>query len=80
MMENPLLLPGDQITVHFKQMNETSESFNAKGEVLSKRLTKQRIEHDSQLYYAVKFDALQPQGQKDIKDYVQKQTKMVTGK
>lgn len=71
LMENPLLLPGDQITIHFKRLSESTESFNAKGEILSKRLTKQKIEHDSQLYYAVKFDALQPQGEKIIKDYIQ---------
>lgn len=71
LMENPLLLPGDQITIHFKQLKGQSDSFNARGEILSKRLTKQKIEHDSQLYYAVKFDVLQPHGEKDIQEYVE---------
>lgn len=80
LMENPLLLPGDQITIHFKSLQPDGKPFNAKGEIITKRLTKQRIEHDSQLYYAIKFDVVQPSGEKDITQFIDEKNKQATGK
>ena len=72
LMENPLLLPGDTLTVHIGKNGDLQIPFNAKGEVLSKRLTKERVTHDSQIYYAFKFNQIQTFGENLIKSYVEK--------
>lgn len=55
LIENPLLLPGDVITVHMKAKDVVKQPFNCTAEVLTKRLVKTRIKHDTSLHYAVKF-------------------------
>lgn len=67
LMENPLLLPGDHITLHFRKCNETETSFNCTAEILTKRLTKQKIEHDTSIYYAVKFSTISKDAQTQMK-------------
>jgi len=70
LMENPLLLPGDQITLHFKKAGDSKESFNCTAEVLTKRLTKQKIEHDTNLYYAVRFNSISKDAKSELKNYI----------
>ena len=55
LIENPLLLPGDEITLHVRAGMGMQSGFNCQAEVLNKRLTKSRIQHDSSLHYIVKF-------------------------
>jgi hypothetical protein len=62
LMENPLLLPGDIVTLHFRAPRSQEKSFNTTAEILTKRLTKQKIQHDTRLHYALKFLTLHPQG------------------
>jgi hypothetical protein len=69
MMENPLLLPGEVIHLHFRN-TPTLECFNASAEVLTKRLTKQRIQHDTGIHYAVKFLQIGSEGKTQIKKQI----------
>lgn len=70
LMMNPLLLPGDILTIHMPASSELKTPFNAKGEVLTKRLTKERVTHDSQIYYAFKFTQVQTFGEKQIQEFI----------
>lgn len=63
LMENPLLLPGHVITI---QVRNGEQAFNSTVEILAKRLTKQRLQHDTRLHYAVKFLQLTPTGQQQL--------------
>jgi len=69
MMENPLLLPGEIIHIHFRN-SPSLECFNASAEVLTKRLTKQRIQHDTGIHYAVKFLQIGNEGKTQIKKQI----------
>lgn len=69
LMENPILLPGHIITIHFRNF-ENSVPFNCTAEVINKRLTKQRIQHNTGIYYAVKFVKIGTQGQQQIENWI----------
>ncbi len=75
LMENPLLLPGDVLTIHIPSSTNMKTPFNAKGEVLSKRLVKERVTHDTQIYYAIKFSQVQPFGETQITKHIESITK-----
>lgn len=78
LMQNPLLLPGDEVTLHCSENKDLKKSFNARAEILGKRLTKGKIEHDTGIYYAVKFLQLQPVGENQINEFIKE--KKQTGK
>lgn len=80
LMENPVLLPGNLITVHFKAQNDKDSSFNCVSEILNKRLTKQRIQHDTGLHYAVKFVQTNSVGEAQVQKWVQNQLKETKNK
>ena len=75
LMENPLLLPGDVLTLQITKSIHIQKTFNSRGEVLSKRLTKDRLAHDSQIYYALKFNEIQTAGKEQIQAYIETQLK-----
>ena len=70
LMRNPLILPGEVITIHCEQNKNIKTPFNAKAEIIAKRLVKGKIEHDTEIYYAVKFLQLQPVGEAQINLYI----------
>lgn len=72
LIENPLLLPGDVVTVHMKAKDKLEQAFNCTAQVLTKRLVKTRIQHDTSLHYAVKFLNLTELGQKQISQIFKK--------
>ncbi len=71
LMENPMLLPGDMVTVHFRSNSPSEKVFNVTGEILTKRLTKQKIQHDTRLYYALKFVNVHKDGAKQIQKWIE---------
>jgi c-di-GMP-binding flagellar brake protein YcgR len=75
LVANPALLPGSHIHLHFRATNNGEDSFNVVAEILTKRLTKAKIHHDSEIYYAVKFIQVQPVGQNQINKWVQEKLK-----
>lgn len=70
LMENPALLPGHLVNVHYRGIKETDQAFNCTAEILSKRLTKQRIQHDTGIYYAVKFVQKTPGADSQIQSWI----------
>jgi hypothetical protein len=70
LIENPLFLPGHIIHLHFRTQTNLV-SFNCTAEVLSKRLVKQRVQHDTRIHYAVKFLHLGQFGRDQIKTQIQ---------
>jgi hypothetical protein len=70
LMENPTLLPGEQILLHFRRQKNTQNAFNSKAEILSKRLIRQKIEHNTNVYYAVRFMSMSELGKTQIKQWI----------
>lgn len=67
LLNDPLLLPGQRIMLHFN-----SESpFNALAEVVRKNLSRTRLNVKSGLHYAVRFLQLQPEGLKQIQKWIE---------
>ena len=71
LMENPVLLPGDSIHIHFKISEHTDKSFNCDALILNKKMTDKRIQHDTSLHYAVQFTELTDNGNKELKKIIQ---------
>jgi hypothetical protein len=78
LMENPILLPGHIVSVHFRNV-EGAIPFNCTAEVINKRLTKQRLQHNTGIYYAIRFLQVGKDGvgqiEKWIKEHNTKATK-----
>ncbi len=71
LLNDPLLLPGQEIVIHFRGNNTNNPSgFNVKAEVIRKNFTKQRLNVKSGLHYAVRFLQVQKQGQDQIKKLI----------
>lgn len=73
-MENPVLLPGHMVNIHFRKV-EDGMAFNCTAEILTKRLTKARIQHNTGIYYAVKFVQRSPAGEKQIQNWIKETNK-----
>ena len=78
LMKNPTLLPGNIIHIHVRSRNESDTAFNVTAEILTKRLVKQRIQHDTGIHYAVKFLSKSPAGEKQLKNLMNEFTKGVS--
>lgn len=70
LMKNPVLLPGNLVHVHFRSRTEKDMSFNCTAEILTKRLVKSRIQHDTGIHYAVKFMTASPTGEQQIQTWI----------
>ncbi len=72
LMKNPVLLPGNIVHIHFRSRNGLDKAFNCTAEILTKRLVKNRIQHDTGIHYAVKFLSKSDFGDLQILNWVQK--------
>ena len=72
LLNDPLLLPGQEIVIHFRNGENNSSGFNVKAEVIRKNFTKQRINVKSGLHYAVRFLQVQKSGQDQIQNMLLK--------
>ncbi len=70
LMKNPTLLPGHIVNVHFRSRNDKETAFNVTAEILTKRLVKVRIQHDTGIHYAVKFISKTEAGEEQIKNWL----------
>ena len=70
LMKNPVLLPGHIIHIHFRSRTSEDMSFNCTAQILSKRLVKHRIEHDTGIHYAVKFLTKSAAGDQQIEKLI----------
>ena len=69
-MKNPVLLPGNIVQIHFRSQKPEDLAFNCSAEVLTKRLVKQRIQHNTGIHYAVKFLTTSHEADQQIKKLV----------
>jgi hypothetical protein len=70
LLNDPLLLPGQEIMIHFRTGDKNPAGFNVKAEVIRKNFTKQRLNVKSGLHYAVRFLQVQKDGQDQIKNWI----------
>lgn len=70
LMKNPVLLPGNIVHLHFRSRNDKDVAFNCTAEILTKRLVKHRIQHDTGIHYAVKFLSKSASGEQQIKTFI----------
>jgi hypothetical protein len=70
LMKNPVLLPGHIVHVHFRSRNDRDMAFNCTAEILTKRLVKTRIQHDTGIHYAVKFLSKTAVGDQQIQKWL----------
>lgn len=70
LMKNPVLLPGNIVHIHFRSRNEKDTAFNCTAEILTKRLVKTRIQHDTGIHYAVKFLSKTAVGDQQIQTWI----------
>ncbi|MEZ0391794.1 MAG: PilZ domain-containing protein [Pseudobdellovibrionaceae bacterium] len=71
LMKNPVLLPGHIVHIHFRSRNDKDVAFNCTAQILTKRLVKSRIQHDTGIHYAVKFMAKSETGDDQIQNWIQ---------
>jgi hypothetical protein len=74
LMENPILLPGHIVSVHFRNV-ENAVPFNCTAEVINKRLTKQRLQHNTGIYYAIRFLQVGKDGEAQIAKWIKEHKK-----
>jgi len=70
LLNNPLLLPGQNILLHFKSTEFTENSFNVYAQIVRKNFSRQRLNVKSGLHYAVRFTEMQETGKKEIQTLI----------
>jgi hypothetical protein len=55
-MNNPFVLPGQNIHIHFESARTTDIAFSLIGEVIGKKYSTQRLKYNSPLQYVVRFN------------------------
>jgi hypothetical protein len=66
LINSPLLLPEDQVVLHFSKSSTFHQGFKVLAQVVRKNFTKQRLNTKSALQYAVRFLQVQADGMKQI--------------
>lgn len=66
LLNDPLLLPGQKILLHFRQGDANPLAFNALAEIVRKNFSKQRLNVKSGLHYAVRFLQVQDHGKAQL--------------
>ncbi len=69
LMNDPLLLPDQKITLHFRSSDSNPQSFNVEAEIIRKNYSKVRLNVKSGLHYAVRFLQVQEHGKVQIKNW-----------
>lgn len=66
LLNDPLLLPGQRVLIHFRSSEVNPQTFNVLCEVVRKNFSKQRLNVKSGLHYAVRFLQVQDQGKTQL--------------
>ncbi len=66
LLNNPLLLPGHPIFLHFQQNEVLENSFNVLAQIVRKNFSRQRLNVKSGLHYAIRFLQVQDVGRSEI--------------
>jgi len=70
LLNNPLLLPGENVYLHFKSTEFIENSFNVWAQIVRKNFSRQRLNVKSGLNYAIRFVQVQDSGQKEIQTLI----------
>jgi hypothetical protein len=54
-MNNPFILPGQDVHIHFESARPTDIAFSVTGEIVGKKYSTQRLKYSSPLQYIVRF-------------------------
>lgn len=65
--KTPLLVPGNIVVLHF--INKT-EPISVQAEVIAKKMTKQKIKHNTEIQYSVRFLDLNQVNQQQLKKWI----------
>lgn len=65
-LNDPLLVPGQKILIHFQNCEKNQQPFNVVCEVIRKNFTKHRLNVKSGLHYVVRFLQVQEAGKNQI--------------
>lgn len=69
LLNDPLLLPGQTIFLHFAACEQNPESFNIRAEIIRKNYSRERMNVKSGLHYAVRFTQVQSEGLRRLKQW-----------
>lgn len=70
LLNNPLLLPGQNVYLHFKSTEFIEKSFNVLAQIVRKNFSRQRLNVKSGLNYAVRFVQVPELGQNEIQSLI----------
>ena len=70
LINTPLIQVGDVLKMHIKTNGQNGVSFNTEAEVIRKNFSKQRLNSKSGLYYAIRFNDIQPVGLEQIHNWI----------
>lgn len=73
LLNTPLLVPGQDLVIHFRAGPGSSQPFNVVAQIIRKNFTKQRINVKSGLHYAVRFLQVPVRGQQQIKQLIDRE-------
>lgn len=65
---NPLLLPGQEVALHFKSSKDIEKSFNLQAEIVGKKFKKEIMTAKSKVFYSMRFVDIP----KEIESYLHK--------
>lgn len=75
MLNTPLLLPGQDLLIHFREDDQNSRAFNTTAQIVRKNFTRNRLNVKSGLQYAVKFQQVSQSGREALKNFVENKSK-----
>lgn len=75
LLNTPLMLPGQDLHLHFRGVPPNKEAFNVHAQIVRKNFTRTRINVKSGLHYAVRFIHVSDQGAEFLKELVKEHSK-----
>ncbi|MBX3035153.1 MAG: PilZ domain-containing protein [Bdellovibrionaceae bacterium] len=75
LLNSPLMLPGQELLIHFRSVTDALPAFNLRAEIVRKNFTRTRLNVKSGLHYAVRFTQVSEPGQHSIKKIVNQKLK-----
>lgn len=75
LVSNPLLLPGQEVALHFKSTDENEKSFNLKAEIVGKKFSREVMTTKSKVHYSSRF--IDVPG--DVMDYIKLKVRAKVG-
>lgn len=74
-MNNPYVLPSNQVHIHFEAKSVEDLAFSVVGEVLGKKYSTQRLKYNSPLQYTVRFISKDAGAEFQIQEWIDKKLK-----